>query len=305
MAQSIGNDMQKRPRVAFLWLSGCAGCETAILSLGRSLVELYQRTQVDTFFLVEDKLPFGSDDTYYDYLVFTGAIATETQLALVEEGRRRSKGIIALGTCATHGGIPAMANRFGLEWAAKEINPSIKRWTSAIPKFLPYILALDEVVNVDMLVPGCPPSPKELKGLFKFMAKKGQRPISEKSVCDHCQMERKGRFETRRLRRLLPGSYTASLIQGNRCFLEEGLLCLGPVTISGCGGEGPPLCLKSRVPCRGCYGPVPGSQNQLLGIATILSTHGVSLDGLLDPGGINRFIGAHGIYTRCRRRFTP
>ncbi len=298
MGPPISEDKTKRARTAILWLSGCAGCEAAILSLGRSLIQLYQGLLMDAFFLVEDRLPFSSHDTHYDYLLFTGAVATEGQLALVEEGRRRSKRIIALGTCATHGGIPAMANRLGLGEVSKEINPSIKRSGSVLPKFLPDVLALDEVVTVDLLVPGCPPSPKELKGLLKAMGHMGPRPTGGKSVCDHCPMERQGRFETKILRRLLPGSYPPSTTLGNRCLLEEGFLCLGPVTLAGCGADGPPLCLKAHVPCRGCYGPVPGCHNQLLGMATILSTHGVSLEGLLDPGGLNRFIGAHGIYTR-------
>ena len=53
-------------------------------------------------------------------------------------------------------------------------------------------------------------------------------------------------------------------VSGMRCLLEQGLVCMGPVTAGGCGGKNTPLCLQARVPCRGCYGPVQPGGNQLL-----------------------------------------
>ena len=38
-----------------------------------------------------------------------------------------------------------------------------------------------------------------------------------------------------------------------RCFLEQGIICLGFVTRGGCGAR----CIKANMPCRGCYEKIP------------------------------------------------
>jgi F420-non-reducing hydrogenase small subunit len=89
-----------------------------------------------------------------------------------------------------------------------------------------------------------------------------------------------------------------------KCLLEQGYLCMGPVTLAGCSGPegGAPLCIRARVPCRGCYGPVKRTGNQLLDIMNALASNGVDVRSIVDRPSILRFCGAHG---RLRRPGRP
>jgi F420-non-reducing hydrogenase small subunit len=89
-----------------------------------------------------------------------------------------------------------------------------------------------------------------------------------------------------------------------RCLLEQGLLCMGPVTRAGCAGndgEGP-RCLLARVPCRGCFGPVQREGNQLLDMYNALASNGIDFASITDPSSMLRFSGAHGMLRVAGKR---
>ena len=87
-----------------------------------------------------------------------------------------------------------------------------------------------------------------------------------------------------------------------RCLLEQGLLCMGPVTAGGCGGKDTPLCIRARVPCRGCYGPVRQGGNQLLDMMNALASNGIDHRGIVDRTSLLRFSGAHGLLRPARQK---
>ena len=89
-----------------------------------------------------------------------------------------------------------------------------------------------------------------------------------------------------------------------RCLLEQGFLCMGPVTVAGCAGMdgGPPRCIEARVPCRGCHGPVRKGGNQLMDILNALASNGIDTKDLPDRLLSLRFSGAH---DRLNRRRLP
>jgi len=84
-------------------------------------------------------------------------------------------------------------------------------------------------------------------------------------------------------------------IDPEKCFLEQGLICLGPATRSGCGET----CIRANQPCRGCFGPVDGVVDQgakaLSMIASILGLEDEEkmtdeeverlINGIVDPAG--------------------
>ncbi len=133
-----------------------------------------------------------------------------------------------------------------------------------IPEFYDTVKTLDQVVDVDYYVPGCPPTPKQIWNVVLAIVS-GQLPpkgsvvgASEKTQCDECPRKKKEKKITdfKRIATAQPDPDT--------CFLEQGFLCLGPVTRGGCDTR----CQLSGVPCRGCYGapagcPGPGRQSNI------------------------------------------
>jgi F420-non-reducing hydrogenase small subunit len=112
------------------------------------------------------------------------------------------------------------------------------------------VKTLDQVVDVEYYIPGCPPVPLQIFSALSLIWDDMLPPVGsvigagERTLCDDCPRERdeKKIAEIKRIQQVLPDP--------KKCFLEQGLICLGPVTRSGCGSR----CIKSGVPCRGCYG---------------------------------------------------
>jgi F420-non-reducing hydrogenase small subunit len=107
-------------------------------------------------------------------------------------------------------------------------------------------------------VPGCPPQAHQTWAVFEAILK-GELPppgsvigAGEKTVCDECQhvKEEKKVKQFFRIHEIIPDE--------KKCLLEQGIVCAGPATRSGCGA----LCPTANLPCRGCYGPPPGVVDQ-------------------------------------------
>jgi F420-non-reducing hydrogenase small subunit len=217
--------------------------------------------------------------------------------------RRQCKLIVALGTCATHGGIPALANDYtsleilrrafsGVTTDRPEAYPA-----DGVPAMLDACYALDEKIKVDIYLPGCPPHPDHIFSALSSLAAGTAPALPSRSVCDTCPTIRKGKGELRHLRRFLqPPHYggPGEALDQMHCLLEQGLLCMGPVTRAGCGGDGvTPRCISARVPCRGCYGPVRQDGNPLLDMFNALASNGIEHRSIPNPALLLRFAGAH------------
>jgi F420-non-reducing hydrogenase small subunit len=257
-------------RVAEEWLSSCSGCEVAILNLGETLLAVAPKLDfVHIPVLMDHKYygQLGDGDVHKleipsaDVGIVSGGVRNDEHLEVLEAMREKCGVLVALGTCATHGGIPALINGtvnddlFERYYRGCESNDPGPDPNEVVPPFLDRVYALDEKVKIDLYLPGCPPHPDQIaEAILALM--EGRAPVlPTKSVCDTCPTIREGKGQLKTVRRFLQNAqYEADKpLADMRCLLEQGLLCMGPVTRAGCAGneEAAPRCIKARVPCRG------------------------------------------------------
>jgi len=300
-----------RPRLAFEWLHACSGCEISLLNSGERLLDLLERVEIVHFPLLMDHKYTSQDNGELDLPeadigLVSGGVASEEQLAVLRAMRRRCRVLISLGTCATHGGIPALRNQWlvaetlGTVFAGDDGRGAVP---AAMEGTLDRVSSVDEQVEVDVLVPGCPPRPETIVAVIEALMA-GEAPgLAAKSVCDTCPTVRTGKGQ-RTVRRFLANADfdPKKPVEAMRCLLEQGLLCMGPVTAGGCGGAEAPLCIRARVPCRGCYGPVRENGNPLLDMLNALASNGTDHRTIVDRKSLLRFCGAHGLLKPLKKR---
>lgn len=306
-------------RVAEEWLHSCSGCEIAILNTGEALLDLL--AQIDFV-----HIPVLIDHKYYGQLgdgkeleipeaevgIVSGGVANEEHMEVLLEMRKKCKILIALGTCATHGGLPSLMNSWGMEEGMKDYysTPTTDPCevpTQVVPKPLDRVYALDEKVEIDMILPGCPPNPTLIAEVLTALLEGRDPAIPTKSVCDTCPTRREGKGNVNNVRRFLQNAkYDPDQpIDEMRCLLEQGLMCMGPVTAAGCAsGRGAPSCISARVPCRGCFGPVRREGNQMLDMMNALASNGIDFKSVVDRRSLLRFSGSHGLLRKLPPRKT-
>lgn len=298
-------------KVAEEWLNACSGCEISIVDMGERLLDVLSLVDFVHIPVLMDHKYLGQlgdgkhiDIPEADVGIISGGIRNEEHLEVALEMRKKCKIIIALGTCATHGGIPALANSYTNpeildRYYSTETTDQGDAWpTDGVPKLLDACYALDEKIPVDVYLPGCAPHPDQVYTALATLLGGGAPSLPDKSVCDQCPTAREGKGQVKQLRRFLQApSYKApdEPLDRMRCLLEQGFLCMGPVTRAGCGGDKvTPRCISARVPCRGCYGPAPQTGNQMVGMLNSLASNGIDIGSLPEHVSLLRFSGAHG-----------
>jgi F420-non-reducing hydrogenase small subunit len=300
-------------KVAEEWLNACAGCEISILNTGDALLDLLPKLDFV-------HIPVLIDNKYYGQLgdkdtleipeavvgIVSGGVRNEENIHVLEEMRAKTQILIALGSCAVHGGIPAQANMFAsdeiFEWvfrgspstdsAPDPDHPNVPKWTDACQ-------AADEVVKVDIAIPGCPPHPELIaEAITALLEGKTSWSLPEKSVCDTCPVIREEKSSEGPVKR-----YFENLefdpeqgLDKMRCINEQGMLCLGPVTLAGCAGSsGAPRCVQARTACRGCFGPIRKGARPMVDMMGAMTSIGMDPKSLVDRRAMmNRYIGGHG-----------
>jgi F420-non-reducing hydrogenase small subunit len=209
--------------------------------------------------------------------LLNGAIRSSEQEEMAHMLRRKSKYLIAYGSCAHMGGIPSLANQFPREQILKyvyEDAPTVVNTQKTRPQlsfeeagrtvYLPelrhVVRALDQVVDVDYYVPGCPPTPNLTKQAVTALLEgklppKGAVLAPDIALCDQCP-----RKETK------PGDLAFTefkrphqkLIDPEKCMLAQGIVCMGPATRGGCDA----VCTRGNMPCTGCFGPTSRVKDQ-------------------------------------------
>lgn len=295
---------------AMEWLGSCSGCEIAILNIGEDLVPII----TEALDIVH--APVLMDHKYFGQCgegvtltipkavvgIVTGGVSNHEHIEILEEMREKCQVLIALGTCATHGGIPALMNGQSLDDAVTDIFSTESTDEGApipnveVPPLLDRVYACDEKVKIDMQLPGCPPNPALIAEVIISLVEGRDPVLPGKSVCDTCPTKREGKGDVKELKRFLTNAKfkVGEPIDEMRCLLEQGYLCMGPVTAAGCSKRGAPSCISARVPCRGCFGPVRKDGNQLLDMMNALASNGIDYKSVIDRRSILRFSGAHG-----------
>jgi F420-non-reducing hydrogenase small subunit len=241
--------------------------------------------------------------------LINGSIRTSEQEEMVRLLRRKSQVLIAYGACAHNGGIPSLANQFPRERILKyvyEESPTVVNEsktrpvtshrdngdTVTLPEFRNLVRALDQVVEVDYYLPGCPPTPKLLKEavlalLSGKLPPKGSVLAPDIAVCQECPRidSKPADLSLTEYKRPHEG-----LIEPDKCLLAQGVACMGPATRGGCEAA----CITGNMPCTGCFGPTSRVQDHGAKILSFLSGNVAakdneaieqSLSGIPDPVG--------------------
>lgn len=297
-------------RVAEEWLATCGGCEVTILDIGEPLLDLLTKLEFV-------HMPVLTDHKYYgqtgekteleipeaDVGILSGSIRNEENQRVAEEMRKKCKTLIAIGSCANFGGIPALGNMYTVQ----EIFDKVYRDTRStergdtpvvdIPPFRDRVYAVTEVVKVDVQLPGCPTTPELVAEALTCLLEGKPFTLAERSVCDDCPTKREKKAVTKLKRPLEQVEFApGQTLEEVRCFMEQGYLCQGPVTRSGCGGaEKIPRCVRAYMTCRGCFGPIRAGANPMVDMIGALSSIGLDAREIEDRmATFNRFIGIVG-----------
>jgi F420-non-reducing hydrogenase small subunit len=188
-----------------------------------------------------------------------------------------------------------------------------------LPAFYETVKSLDQVVDVDYVIPGCPPEPHQIWAVLQVvvdaLSNGTELPpagsilgAGTTALCDECERVKNVKTVDRFYRPF------EKVPDPELCLLEQGLICMGPATRSGCGA----LCPSVGMGCRGCYGPLDGVEDQgmkmLSAIASVLEVGDMhteehelerqineAMATIADPAGtFYRFSMAHSLLRRAR-----
>jgi sulfhydrogenase subunit delta len=207
-----------KPRVAIFDFACCEGCQLQIINMGGELLELL--TVIDP---VEWREAISDQSDEYDIAIIEGSITREEDVERLQVIRKRAKILIALGACATMGGVNKLKNHFPLD----QVRQMVYGDAADMPHLnTAKVQALDEVVTVDYKIEGCPIDAREVATVIRSLLA-GKTPVTPNHpVCVECKM------------------------QENPCRYDYGEICLGPLTRAGCRA----WCPSNGFWCFGCRG---------------------------------------------------
>lgn len=217
-----------RPRVAVHKFSSCDGCQLAFLNLGEDLLTL--ATRVDLVHFAEAG-PFDPD-AEFDVSFVEGSVSTREDEERIRRIRRQSRVLVAIGACATAGGIQALRNGADAGgWIAQ-----VYQHPEAISS-LAHSTPMSNHVKVDFELWGCPVSSAQVLAVVNSLLLGVAPRDNADKVCVECKR----------------AGYACVLV-------SRGIPCMGPVTRAGCGA----LCPSLGRDCYGCYGPAESPNTDAL-----------------------------------------
>ena len=285
-----------KPKIAFYWCASCGGCEEAVIDLGEDLLAVVELVEV-AFWPVA--LDFKRDDVEalddgeLAAAFINGAVRTSEQEEMARLLRRKSAAVIAFGSCAMLGGVPGLANLY----ESRDILDAVYRQAPSVqnddgtlpaeeshvaegeltlPAFSASVRTLDQVIDVDYYLPGCPPPTGLITSAVTALVEgklpgKGAVLAPDVALCSECPRAatKPDKLLVQAFRRPHQGPIDPEL-----CLFAQGLVCLGPATRAGCAAA----CPGANMPCTGCMGPtskvIDYGAKALSAVASVLDADG-------------------------------
>ncbi len=211
--------MAAKPSIAVFKFSSCDGCQLSLLNMEDELLDIAGAVDIAYFLEATRAARPGP----YDIALVEGSVTTPHEIERIKEIRRQSKTLIALGTCATSGGIQALRNFADAREYANQVY--------AHPEYLHYLqtaTSIAEHVPVDLELWGCPINKMQLLEVLKALLQNRRPNLPAYTVCLECKR------------------------RNTVCVLvDKGVPCLGPATQAGCDA----ICPACGRGCYGCFGP--------------------------------------------------
>jgi F420-non-reducing hydrogenase small subunit len=288
-------------KIALYWAAACGGCDVSILDSDEKVLNIGAMADIVMWPVAADGKEHdiaAMEDGEITVSLINGAVRNSENEHMVKLLRQKSKLVVCYGTCACFGGTPALANLVG---NGKEILDYVytKTPTSAdfqatyhkdapvipqtsfqapegeltLPVFYDSVKALDQVIDVDYYIPGCPPTQESISKLLDALVgfvyngvalppKGTMIGVEEKTMCEECPRHK----ENRRIEKICEPHEVD--VDPDLCLMDQGILCLGAATVAGCGAK----CTIVGQPCRGCYGPTKAVQEQGASIFTAVAS---------------------------------
>jgi len=306
--------MTDKPKFAMYWAASCGGCEIAVLNIHEKILDVDANFEVVFW-------PVAMDAKYKDVeampdksillTLFNGGIRNDENEHIAKLLRQKSQILVAFGSCACEGCIPGLANLSNARDIVttafntistdnpKQIYPltsyNMPEGEIHIPTIFPTLRTLDQVVDVDYYMPGCPPESHQIAAVIDLVIQvlqgKAQLPpkgsyigVGNSTVCDECK-------RTRNVKTVKSFERIWGIeIDPELCLLEQGIPCNGPATRSGCNAR----CPSAGAQCIGCYGPAEGvvdyGARLVSAFASVIDSNDPDeidhiLDGIPDPTG--------------------
>jgi len=268
-----------KPKVAICWLGSCGGCDEAVVDINEVLLRLADAVDIILWPVAMDfkydsvrKMKNGE----IALSVVNGHVRNSEQEEIAKLLREKSQLILAFGACACLGGTPGLANLSTkaniFNWVYRDaptvVNPNgnYPQTTSRVngkeltlPEFYDHVYALNDIIDVDYYLPGCPPPPYSVMYaasavLENKLPPKGSTLAHNRALCDSCKRNKSkpDRISIKEIKRIHEVEADPDV-----CFLAQEIICLGPATRDGCGEA----CMNINIPCRGCFGPVEGVED--------------------------------------------
>ena len=269
-----------KPKIGFYWCASCGGCEEAVVDLAEDILGVVEAVDIVLWPCAMDFKKSDLEAMPDKGIVATllnGAIRSSEQEEMARLLRRKSQYLIAYGACAQLGGIPSLANQFSREQILRyvyEEAPTVVNETQTrpglqsrnnghtltLPELRNVVRTLDQLVEVDYYIPGCPPTPKITQAavgalLSGKLPPKGSVLAPDVALCDQCK--RKASKPTNLSFTEFKRPHQV-LLDPEKCFLAQGVVCMGPATRAGCEAA----CTGGGMPCTGCFGPTSRVRDQ-------------------------------------------